>query len=284
MKSITLDVCQGVGDIFWVYQKFAPHFDEINFNVCRILGLAHEKLQNRSAPFLRLLPKVREIGHRDINHWAYIKLASKTFKMEDTLVEAETNGRTYYSCNKPLEEEIRLEDIDPEYDIEETVDIHTEPFDVSDHYVCLYVSGNTWLDRCKPEVWTVEQWVELTQGFYEKFDLKHPLVLVGASYDEDVLTAVTARLVEAGRPSTVYIDLPPANLLYVIKKSDYFLNYASGLGILADNMDVSQIMIYPKSIGGLLYSWCKERNLDSNTYNAFLFNDSPQDVLKRVDL
>ena len=283
MKSITLDVCQGVGDIFWVYQKFAPHFDEINFNVCRIIGLEHEKLQNRSAPFLKLLPKVNKVGNRDVNHWGYIKLASKTFKMEDSIAEAESNGRAYYSCNKPLEQKIRLADIDPDYEIEETVDIYSEQFDVPKEYVCLYVSGNTWIDRCKPEVWTVEQWAELVVGYYEKFSLKLPLVIVGASYDEDVLTSVMARLAEAGLPSLVYIDLPPANLMHVIKNANHFLDYASGLGILADNLDVRQVMMYPKSIEGLLYSWCKKRNMESGIYKAFLFEESPTDVLEKLE-
>ena len=34
---ITLDVVQGLGDIFWVYQKVAPHFKTINLNICVVV-------------------------------------------------------------------------------------------------------------------------------------------------------------------------------------------------------------------------------------------------------
>lgn len=56
IKTITIKTVQGVGDVFWVYQKLSPYFDKINFIIC-VINLDCP-VQKRVLPFLKLLPKV----------------------------------------------------------------------------------------------------------------------------------------------------------------------------------------------------------------------------------
>ena len=56
-SEITIQVCQGIGDIFWVYQKFAPYFDKINF---RCLNYSRQRNRNKIIELAHLLPQSRK--------------------------------------------------------------------------------------------------------------------------------------------------------------------------------------------------------------------------------
>jgi ADP-heptose:LPS heptosyltransferase len=281
-NAISLNVCQGVGDIFWVYQKFAPHVDAIDFNICQIPSGA-PKLQTRAVDFLRLLPKVRAVTARPVSAPEYERLTRTPCRAADVLKRFEKGVRLPfdYCCNPQLERGVRLEDIDPDYAVEETVPIRTEacplPF-AAGEYVALYVSGSTLVrDAVRAhKLWGVGEWADFAAAVRDRLGLDLPVVLVGASYDERAAREVAAGLAGA---TEVLIDLPPAQVAHVIKNSRIFLNYQSGLSILADNMGVEQVMIYFPYLRPMLYTWCKKAHVVDGTFRAYTFDTPQADIL-----
>jgi hypothetical protein len=111
-KEIQLKVCQGVGDIFWVYQKFAPHVDVIDFSICQVDGKL-TKIGTRAVSFLKLLPKVRNVDAYQDTIENYQKMINENMPMSEIIPKLGSQNSFAYACNKPLEEGVRLEDIDP---------------------------------------------------------------------------------------------------------------------------------------------------------------------------
>jgi hypothetical protein len=290
MKTITLNVCQGVGDIFWVYQKFAPHVDKIDFRITHVHN-GDTATQNRANDFLRLWPKTGEISSWLVPGEEYNWIASQYHPM-DRIFEKFNKGYTGpfdYACNRPLEQGTRIEDIDKDFQIEETVEMQSTPCPLvfnPGEYVCLYVSGATKKADVikKVGVWTIAQWVDFVSKFYKKYKLKSPLMIIGASYDKDVALNIEAALKKVGYNVHTYIDSWAANVLYIIKNSICFIGYQSGLNILADNMDVKQVMMYFPVIRPMLYAWCKNKNRDNHTFNADVFDSPVDQVLANLKL
>src|SRR5262249_13934161 len=130
MKEVTLNVCQGVGDIFWVYQKFAPHVDVINFNIACLPDLDRDDNKTvslRATSFLKLLPQVEAVDFIIIPSEQYDRLANGYHSMIPLMAAMKEGspGPFNYACNRPLEDGIRIEDIDP-FEMQETVPMRTE--------------------------------------------------------------------------------------------------------------------------------------------------------------
>jgi hypothetical protein len=289
MRTITLNVCQGVGDIFWVYQKFAPYVDEINFCITHV-PKGSAKQQTRAIDFLRLLPKTREVTTRIVSDEEYKLLAQGQYSMSEIMARFNEGESIFdYACNKPLENGVRIEDIDPEYPIEETVDIRCDPCPLvfeAGKYVTLYVSGST-IDECARtthRLWNLHLWFDFIRLFYARFGLSAPIKIIGASYDECIATNLQGALNRAGHETTLTIDACAANVTYILKNSLCYIGYQSGLNILADNLDVKQIMLYFPTLKNMLYAWCKKKNFQDKTYNAYIFDSTPYQVVMDLEI
>lgn len=288
-KAITLNVCQGVGDIFWVYQKFSPYFDTINFCISQIPSGA-KKVQTRAADFLRILPKTGDVTYRMVTTGQYDEMFSKVYKMSDIL-EGYAGGRRNfdYSCNLPLEQGVRIEDIDPEYLVEETVDITTQyiPMEFEPGgYVTVYISGTTLepdaAKRC--QLWTPAAWHRFIDLFYKKYALDLPVLVIGASYDENAADRLIELLDQSGFRTRKHMDILAPNAAYILKHSHVFLAYQSGLSILADNLGTKQVMLYFPYLRPMLYTWCKNKHVADGTFNANTFDKTPEEVIESLKL
>lgn len=288
VKSITLNVCQGVGDIFWVYQKFAPHFDEINFCITHVSSGA-KKIQHRANNFLRLLPKIKNISFRVVSSQIYDKLASSRFSMKEIMEKYQEGERIFdYACNYPLEQGIRIEEIDSNYKIEESTNIVSENYPLqfnSKEYVVVYVSGTTMQTDVveKLKLWNPKKWAEFVDGFCKKYNMKKNIVFIGASYDLEASNTTCEFLSELKYKTSIVIDSNPANVINILKNSQSFIGYQSGLNIIADNLDVKQVMIYFPYLKNMLYTWCKKKNI-GNTFFASTFDKNIEDVLNEINL
>lgn len=290
MKEITLNVCQGVGDIFWVYQKFAPYVDKINFRITHVHN-SNKDISNRAIDFLKLLPKTGKIDYWLTSSEEYQWIADNYHPIDRILEKLNLgfNGPFDHACNHPLEEGIRIEDIDKNYPIETNTEINITSclldFNPKE-YICLYVSGST----KHPEViknvgiWTNEQWVEFIIKFYNRFKLNNPIAIIGADYDKETTLIIEKLLSKNGFNIKSYINYPASNVLYIIKNSLCFIGYQSGLNILADNMDVKQIMLYFPMLKKMLYTWCKQENWDKNIFNAATFDEPIDSIVKNLKL
>jgi hypothetical protein len=286
MRDITLRVCQGIGDIFWVYQKFSPYFDAINFTISSVGPNAAR--EQRAIPFLKVLPKIGNITVQPTTSDDYTRIAQGYFSMSNIMKKYGPRSKIFdYACNKPLEDGIRIEMIDPEYPIEETVPFPIEimplPFD---NYLCLYVCADI-----KKEVpakihglWEANKWAEVIQILCQKQKTKLPIVLVGAFYDLDVIVDLERSLKQMDFQTCVFVDLDFKNLFYVIKNSQFLVGYQSGINIITDNLDVPQLMIYFPILEKMMYTWAKKKNIDAGIFNAALFSQNHIDIAKNLKI
>jgi hypothetical protein len=271
--EITLNVCQGIGDIMWVYQKFCWHFRKINFNIMTV-GNA-DTIQTRAKEFLKIFPQVGKVETISVTGNCYEKTANTYCPMSDIF---KSDLKTFdYACNHPLEQGIRIEDIDP-YACASSISVPFIPY-IKKDYVLAYVSGST-KNSAKHGSWELCDWFDFISLFYEKFNITTPLVLIGANYDREVQTELSKMLIKNKIESSVHIDLEPKTVTGIIKNAKIFLAYQSGLSILADMLDTKQVMLYYHWLEKLMYSWCKKDHIDS-IYQPFLWSD-PAKIVSRL--
>lgn len=280
MNEITLNVPQGIGDIFWVYQKFAPYVGAVNFNVMRI-GDARPERQTRALRFLKVLPKVKEIRSLDVPPDRYVRVSKSFFSMEKALLRAREFGASVdYGCNFPLERGVRLEEIDPGYAIEETVSLPVEgsPAPYA-RYVVVYVSGDAVLHGInRMGLWSPDQWVQLVKLVYKKYGLDLPIVVIGASYDLPAASSVRRALGKFA-DSFLFIDLEWPKVFGLLAGAAFFMGHQSGLNVIADQLGTRQLMLYMESIRPMAYAWCKKAHIGPKIFNAGFFSRTPEEIV-----
>lgn len=278
--EVTLNTIQGIGDIFWVYQKFSPHVSRINLNIMTID--AHDldfRAQSRAVDFVRLLPKVGEVKVISVSRERYSATANGVFPMKEVL----ERGGGDYACNHALEQGVRLEEVDPEYRIEERVPLPELDLPLPMRgYLALYTSATTSLsDALGYGVWNVSRWVKLIKLIYKNRVVSVPVVMLGAYYDRPALEEIRDRLLESGvEVVALHIDLPPRFVINLLRRSTLFIGHQSGLGILADNLGAFQLMIYMKAISGMAYTWCRKSHAESGRFTAAFFDQTADEVLE----
>lgn len=276
-NSITLRVPQGIGDIFWIYQKFSPYFKTINFQIQIINNGVAQDLQKRSEIFLKhVLPQVGSITCINSTDHEYHENINVSHKVKDVM----TSGvpAAYFSCNKPLEDGIRLEAIDPDYPIERKVSLYTAdeiPFGLqSKKYILFYTSGNKPHHKDFP-VWHKPDYIKLIQKYYAHFDCYNslPLVFIGAGFDTTALQEIKKDL--DPRIDSRIILGSPLETTRLLTECLFFVGYQSGLNILADNQCSPQVMLYFDKYAGIVNSWPIQENIDSKSYLPYFFTESP---------
>ena len=117
-------------------------------------------------------------------------------------------------------------------------------------------------------------YAELIHNTYKHYNIKYPIILIGANYDSKNLTIAGNKLKEYGYTISFYIENPFENIIYIIKNAKYFIGYQSGLSIIADNYDIPQTMLYFNYLDNLMYAWAKKHNIDCGIYTAYKFQDN----------
>src|ERR1035437_5615339 len=181
-RTVTINTVQGIGDIFWVYQKLAPYFDIINITVFCV-GLT--AVQTRAKTFCKMLPKVGAVEYRQVPDAVYHQLARTRFKLADVLA---SNGAVNYAVNAPLEIGIKLRDIDPGSQIEEFVDLGLSSQIQRTDHLCVFVAGAS-----GNAVWTTQQWLVAIKKFAERLQTRN-IDLIGAEWDKAAQAAILAGL------------------------------------------------------------------------------------------
>lgn len=284
MNEITLNVPQGIGDIFWIYQKFAPHVDRIRFNVMHF-GVAPLGIQMRALDFLKLFPKTQSAEPLEVTEARYERVWRSYFPMKNIFEHFKHGHLSFdYGCNRKLEQSVRIEAIDPDYRIEETVPLTVEPAGLPfKKYVTAYVPGavvHEW--AVEKGMWPVSRWADLIFTLYRKKKLLYPVLVIGASFDQEATVELSKRLREGGIESAVAVAFRPAAVIHILKETVFFVGHQSGLNILADNLDTRQLMLYMATLEGLRYSWPKKSHLSDGTFTAGMFSETSDEIVERV--
>lgn len=274
-KTITVRTVQGIGDLFWVYQKLAPHFDTINLD---ILCIGTSPVQQRAQAFCAMLPKVRHVAYRVVRPTEYQRVAQTTFALADVIRAAP--GAVDYAVNAPLERGRALRELDDGAAIEEFVDLRGVPTAAPprEDYLCVFVAGAK-----AATVWQPAQWAPVIERLAGRMGTRR-IVLVGAAWDipvQDLIQSMLQRRRYVVTSQVASLDL--AGTLDVIRRARFFLGYQSGLNVLADNYDVPQLMLYFPPLRPMLYTWAKPANVGTR-FHAMTFADNPAPVVDALSL
>jgi hypothetical protein len=275
VPEITLTTCQGIGDIFWVYQKFFPYVGKMNIRIA--VTCLDNIVQKRAFSFLSTWPRVGNVTLKHVPGQIYDQLAKTKYQMRDVM-ELGLND-VDYACNRWLEEGIRLEQIDPQYPPGWSIPLQQIDAKLDwEKYLCFYVCGSK-----VHNAWTTKQWAECLELLYLKYNLKLPLVIIGASYDANHAREVESYLKAKGNiTAKTYIDLPPPQVHHVLAHAKFFVGYQSGLNVLADNLGCPQLMIYFPNLRPMLYAWCQPSHLVNRVFNADTFEHTPETVIEAL--
>jgi hypothetical protein len=271
LSHVSINTVQGIGDIFWVYQKLAPYFDTINVN---ILCLQPTAVQLRAESFCKMLPKVRDVTHTQVSRDAYKRVTEGMFKLSDVL---NASGAVDYAVNAPLEHGVNLRDIDPETRVEEFVDLGLPPQVGRANYLCAFVSGQQH-SLC----WMPDKWIHAIKLLTKRLNTDR-VVLVGAEWDRTVQHEIYTDLRDSYLVDSHVGNLSVADSINVIRRSRFFVGFQSGLNVIAENYDVPQLMLYYKSLEPMMYTWCKLANVRT-LFNAATFQDDAATMIDSITL
>ena len=279
-RDVTLVVPQGIGDIFWCYQKLAPYFHEIKFRV-PTSSMWSKDIQLRSAAWVQLFPKCTGV---DFINQPYNPNA-EPMRVTDLLAEYDKGKREFeYAVNAPLERGVRLEEIDADSLIEWRVPVRLSRNPLrqppSEPYIVIYLSGNT-ADAVSKGIWTVNDWVNFVTKFWVERNLRYPAVVIGAEYDRAIVEVLAKMIRKNGIREAVWIGADPENVLDLIQGARFFMGYQSGMGIMADNLGVPSLMMYFDWLDKMKYSWCQPGHALKKFYAA-CFKERPEAVLELV--
>jgi hypothetical protein len=269
-RAVTIDTVQGIGDLFWCYQKLAPYFDRIHL---RILCERNDEVQHRARPFCRMLPKVGSIDYVLVKPGVYGKVSSGTFPMGDVIRKAGLAGSQPYAVNAPLERGVHLRDIDPGLVVLDRVELHGVPKDPPprEDFLCLFVAGAKTGDQ-----WSAVRWAMAAAQLAKRLGTG-TVRLIGANWDKRQQAEIPPHL----RPLTVHNHIGAtsvAEAVDIIRRSRFLFGYQSGLNVLAENYDVPQLMVYFNRLAPMRYTWVKPASIRT-TFHAMTFGEAPAEVI-----
>ena len=259
MPDLTITTVQGIGDLFWCYQKLSPLYPGIHFNVLTIDNGC--KIQTRASEFLTLLPKHRATKFTQVDLDTYNRVTA----IKPTLPDP--HGRIWfeYAVNAWLESGVSLYEID-QAPVEQRVELIgvREPARQVES-ICVFVAGHKGMDL---PVWKPHQWADACELMAKHFGADG-FDFIGADWDHPQAQEVIECLRQRGWPSENLCGrMGIAESLYYMRSSKAFLGFQSGLGILAENYDVPQLMVYFDHLEAMMHTWKKP---GSTSFHATTF-------------
>jgi ADP-heptose:LPS heptosyltransferase len=139
------------------------------------------------------------------------------------------------------------------------------------------VSGNT-KNNVQFLQWGIYEWYQFVSEFMERMPGRK-LVIIGAEFDRAVVDELELLFVEWSAVS--FVGERPEQVMYILDNAEFFIGYQSGLGIMADNMQTPQLMMYFSHLDKMQYSWCQPKH-EQSVFWADTFDRQPADVLKSL--
>lgn len=292
-RIANVTVPQGIGDIFWIYQKLYNHFEVINFNIMYLETGTNDEIQRRSMNTIKDWNKVNNVGLVDVTEKQFNEFVKRKQTLRDVLAPLGyfNNERQIYTfeyqVNSWLEEGTKLEDID-DMSVMWNIDLpQTRVEGLEEEYVLLFVSDTTRHRKLHKNLnlWSEEDWVEFTYKIIkDKLNNNIPVKIIGKSFDEYVMKTCKQLLENKGIKTDIFTNLDGRQLNYIISQSKFFIGYQSGLNILADNFGVNQIMIYFPTLDKMKDCWVSENSKRNNKFNWAYFNDSQDKIINNLNI
>lgn len=271
-KHIIATVPQGVGDIFWCYQKLKPHCEKISFRIA-VVGNS-DPIQSRAENIIASLPDVLSVSLTVLNRADYAALINGVFDLSKIQrIRNADEIAINYSVNKKLDNGVRLEDID-QYPVMYDIDLVKKPSEFDFKYAAFYVSGSTSNSHTakKLGLWDAKMWASIIKK------IKIPVVLIGAKFDKDIMYEIKKLCPEI----QIIIQLEPERLFSVIGNASFFVGYQSGLNILADNLGVKQLIVYFDHLEKMKDSWVHPDRRETH-FNYCYFSEGIKNAIEIIE-
>lgn len=281
--EVTIRTVQGLGDIIWVYQKFAPYFRKLNFTI--YITKDGDEVQRRCANWMRIFEQTGTVDFEVVPSKVYHKAAHHFYRLQDSLDDYKAGRPVEYAVNGWLDNGIKLDEIDPGAVVQHDINIkQTRLPTLPPEYLALYVSHGSAIvaNQKNPSVgvWSCEQWAKFTRGFFDRLGYKLPIVLLGAKFDEHAMNQMVG-LLKSDYEIQVMMGEPEDAVAGTLANAKYFIGYQSGLHILADILQTPQIIILFNCLRPMINTWCRQENI-GNKFHAACFEDDPNIILDRA--
>jgi hypothetical protein len=262
MSRVEITTVQGIGDLHWCYQKLAPYYDEIFYNV--LTTDTSCQVQTRANEFLSMLPKYGGHKFTATDLPSYVRVA----KIKPLLTREMGKPWFEYSVNGWLEEGLPIREIDHGLEVLDHVELNGVPEErpAQENALCVFVAGAK-----REDLWTPTLWAMATFEIARKMQTDQ-VRLIGAAWDvphqnevEHVLRNDFGLKVEN---MTAQLNL--ADSISIIRRSRVFFGYQSGLNVLAENYQIDQLNVIFDDLPAMRRAWT---NPAQKNFHDMLFRD-----------
>ncbi|NIW43643.1 MAG: hypothetical protein GWN14_02180 [candidate division Zixibacteria bacterium] len=270
----------GIGDVSWIYSKLVNCGEDLD------LIIAEDKKTSRALPFVDLLPKVSSAEYGTMGDYIPLSECGNAYFQEYKIAE-DLGMDLFVSANNYLEEGNRLEGYLPDLE----TDFHY-PINTSDQdrerarillpggvYLGIYTSSQGGADSWSG--WGVHEWSDYVSRVRREFP--HVMfVIMGAKWDTDLSDALSRSMNSMG---VEHINLcgktPMGVAVECLKRLNYFIGFASGMGILSNVLSKPQVMLYPHHLRDLMHSWPCPVSLANGSHQGVIW-DRPITIYRKT--
>ncbi len=246
-NELVFTVPPGIGDISWVYSKIIDIAKE------RPVSLMIENSPPpRSKPFVDLLPYVKNLGY------APPGIGSPHHEQRETDLAALPNGHYKLFVNEWLEQGIRIENIFPRQKTHYHYDLKISDQDknLGSRMLDVWMKGHPKIGLYASNYhhgpmgfWDYPEWAELASGIRDIYP-NVCFVCIGAEYDKKTKLLYNHMKITGFNVLSAVGTYNIGATLELIRRLDYFFAFPSGLGIMADVLNIPCTMWYWKGCTG----------------------------------
>ena len=270
----------GIGDSIWLFQKLinAPNHERFAFQISN-------QMPQRGKQIFDLCPAVSvQCTYEPNLPYKKIKACNvQNFRKDFKDIK---NMEFYLSANQHLEAGKRIEQFLPDLPTSYTLPFATEDYalDVeidfpdTERYIGIY--GSAYSTARNWGAWTESEWFDLISRVHKK-NKNFIFVQIGAEWDVDMATELSAKLTEAKIPYVSTIGKPLGYVIELMKILDYGFYFPSGLGILSGILHRPSTMFYSAANISIAGTWADPESIKDGSFKECLFAE-PKDIFKWV--
>lgn len=268
----------GIGDVSWIYSKLA------NCGRPLKLRIAEDKKTKRALPFAGILPFVSDADYGNVEDYFPLSKCENAF-FSDYLKAEKEGKRLFVSANNHLEAGKRLEEYLPDLPTSFHYEINTSPKDAetaqrllpSGNVVGIYTSSEGGAKNWRG--WHEGEWLDFCQRIRRETGAS--IAILGAGWDTDLSDKTANLLATSGIPHVNLCGQTPMGVaVEVLKRLNYFVGFASGMGILGNVVGKPGLMFYPEHLSKLMTAWPCPVSLGTGRHIGMLWN-RPLNVWER---
>lgn len=285
--NLNLYSISGIGDVYWNLIRLLPNLNrdkKININVYQRIPF--------SSIFLKDLKRINEIkefpsSYFNNNHNKFLNYCDKRYESyKNKLDEEKLNSikNIWLHPNKHINEGNRIEEYLPklkniQYKLEWNFDQENynraKTITKNKKTVIVYTSSlnnNTIFGTNILGKWSAHNWVYILKKIKESYENIN-IVWIGAKYDH----TITTRFINEKNFNVIdhyFIDESATFLLPLLKLSNCFISYQSGLSVLSVYEDVPTCMLYFNFLNKIIGAWEPLTSINNKKiYNPLFFDN-----------